>query len=612
MQRLRRRKIVKAEHLGWLFIIVVIIPGILLALLAVRAINREEAFIEKRLEDTLMLEITHVVTLVNTELQRIEEELLSASPVEKGDDWEDDWKRSSSLIGVPFLLSAGNRILVPEAGGALPDNGLSFLEQNKDFLTGRAEIPIFKNIALVYKDEIIEDLDKESQALNVEQQAISRFEQDESIKKKVYEEAEKKGQFSLSRTVTPDTEEVNKSEVTFALKSIFITENLKFNEITEESESGIIPRIIDGRLVLLFWKKEINGSITGCTLVDDVLKQRIAGVLPNVYTKTRILTILDEQGKPVITPFEERKRDYSRPFAAREISEYLPLWEAAVYLTNPDIISSRVSFVATIMWILIVILFTSIIGGGVLVLKTLNSEIVLARQKTTFVANVSHELKTPLTSIRIFAEMLKQGKQPDKKKQARYFDIMVSETERLTRLINNVLDFSRMDSGKKHYNKRRVDISRLCFELIESEHIRAEQNGFKISFKSTVRDSKKGIAYADEEAIKQALLNLLSNAEKYSQKEKDINVETGQENNSLYIDVKDRGRGIPPRYVKKIFNEFYRIDDSLTSRVKGTGLGLSIARRIIRDHGGDIDCFPRDGGGSVFRIKLPVISQEYE
>ena len=232
--------------------------------------------------------------------------------------------------------------------------------------------------------------------------------------------------------------------------------------------------------------------------------------------------------------------------------------------------------------------------------------------KTTFVANVSHELKTPLTSIRMFAEMLKQGKQPDKEKQARYFDIMVSETERLTRLINNVLDFSRMDSGKKHYNKKRVDISRLCLKLVENEHIRAEQNGFKISFKSTVRESKKGIVYADEEAIKQALLNLLSNAEKYSEKEKVINVETGQENNFLYIDVKDRGRGIPPRHGKKIFNEFYRIDDSLTSRVKGTGLGLSIARRIIRDHGGDINCFPTDGGGSVFRIKLPVISQEYE
>lgn len=294
--------------------------------------------------------------------------------------------------------------------------------------------------------------------------------------------------------------------------------------------------------------------------------------------------------------------------AASDDGEVYISREAAVYLTDPDIISSRVNFVTTIMWILIVILFTSIIGGGVLVLKTLNSEIVLARQKTTFVANVSHELKTPLTSIRMFAEMLKQGKQPDKEKQARYFDIMVSETERLTRLINNILDFSRMDSGKKHYNKKRVDISRLCFKLVESEHIRAEQNGFKISFKSTVKDSKKGIAYADEEAIKQALLNLLSNAEKYSDKEKDINVETGQENNFLYIDVKDRGRGIPPRHVKKIFNEFYRIDDSLTSRVKGTGLGLSIARRIIRDHGGDIKCFPRDGGGSVFRIKLPVIS----
>ncbi|MQY77490.1 MAG: hypothetical protein GH155_07690, partial [Spirochaeta sp.] len=536
----------------------------------------------------------------------------SSSPVVKEDGWEDDWKRSSSLIEVPFLLSPDNRILVPEAGSALSDNGLSFLSQNRDFLTGRAEIPIFKNIALEYKDEIIEDFDKEGPVLNAAQQAKSRFEQDESIKKKVYEEAERKGQSSLSRTVSPDTEQANKSEVTVELKSILITENLKFDEVTEEGESGIIPRIINGRLVLLFWNKEINGFITGSTLALDVIKRRIAGILPDVYTKNRILTILDEQGKPLITPFQEQKRDYSRPFAAREISENLPLWEAAVYLTDPDIISSRVSFITTVMWTLILILFTSIIGGGVLVLKTLNSEIVLARQKTTFVANVSHELKTPLTSIRIFAEMLKQGKQPDREKQARYFDIMVSETERLTRLINNVLDFSRMDSGKKHYHKKRVDINRLCRKLVENEHIRAEQNGFIIKFKSTLGEQIEGIAYADEEAIKQALLNLLSNAEKYAEKEKNINVETGRENNFLYIDVKDRGRGIPSRHAKKIFSEFYRIDDSLTARVKGTGLGLSIARIIIRDHGGDIIFLPRDGGGSVFRIKLPALGYENE
>jgi len=198
---------------------------------------------------------------------------------------------------------------------------------------------------------------------------------------------------------------------------------------------------------------------------------------------------------------------------AWEIHETLPRWEAAAYLTDPGLIPSQARFRSGVLWALVSILFVSIAAGGTLVLATLHGEMTLARQKTSFVAGVSHELKTPLTSIRMFAEMLKEGRQPDRKKRAQYLELMLSETERLSRLIGNVLDFSRLEQGQRSYRKRRLDAVALCSTLVESRRLRLEQKGFALS----VRLPEAALAVeADEEALKQVLLNLLSNAENYS------------------------------------------------------------------------------------------------
>jgi signal transduction histidine kinase len=248
----------------------------------------------------------------------------------------------------------------------------------------------------------------------------------------------------------------------------------------------------------------------------------------------------------------------------------------------------------------------SIASGGFLIVRSTYAEMRLAQQKTTFVANVSHELKTPLTSIRMFAEMLRDGHQPDEHKQKKYLDIMAGETERLTRLVNNVLDFSRMERGEKRYTMKTVDLVAICSGVIESQRTRLENNGFDVAF--TARAGTLP-ARADEEAIKQALINLLSNAEKYSTENKEILVEVRREDRSAVIAVSDRGMGIPEGEAERIFDEFYRVDDKLTSRVKGAGLGLTIARRILKDHQGDVRCLAREGGGSTFELILPFTKE---
>ncbi len=623
---MRKRRF--SSHLGLLFIIAVVLPSVFLALIAIRAINREEAYIEKRLEGTLLTEAGHVVILVNSELEDILEELKNSAPGLREHDPEDllyEWNSRSSLVSVPFILSPSHEILWPRLSKALSAEEVSFLDWNREFFANNLKIPVYYNIALAYKDEILNKPAEDTENHKAIQQALSQFEQNEAVRSKVYKQAKEKGQAVLPRTVSPSAGSSKKKEETLLEESIFISESLAFSDIIEQGEFGIIPRLIDDKLTLLFWKREKDGFTVGCVIEEEHFRKRIIGLLPVVYSSVRILTILDEHGLSLITPQEEISRDWQRPFIAREISELLPRWEVAAYLTDPDIISSQANFIANIMWLLIFILIVSISGGGAIVLKVLHSEITLARQKTGFVTNVSHEFKTPLTSIRMFAEMLKERPRIDEKKRGKYLDIMISESERLTHLINNVLDFSRMDQGKKQYSMKKVDIVRFAENLMKNQKIRLKHNGFDVRFTVLPHDAESDIAasrlkssgsiyiyegnmpvYMDEEAVGQAILNLISNAEKYSDKFKKIDIEVSRRGDFIFIDIEDRGIGISAQQAKKIFREFYRVDDELTSKVRGTGLGLTITRRIIQDHGGDVHYFPREGGGSTFRIKLPI------
>ncbi len=629
-------------YLGALFLIAVIIPAIILSGIAIRSLSREEAYIERRIKNTLLAEATHTASLIQAELKNVQQELNTTAP-SIGDtslnqafqQWQE-----RSLVDAPFLVASDGRMLYPEDKGQRDEKAKLTLSLNKKFFTNEARVPVYENIAEVYQEEILKEAEKlpskldedmssealgrvrggysrEADTLSVKQQSPNVagqmlqgvFDRHEPVRKKVYEQAKKGGkQIGYRKVNLPDENAINlqgregKSAVVSKQESIFISELKNFRQIIAQADSGIIPRIIEDKLRLLFWKKLPDGRVVGCVIDQKNFKDRILGVLPDLYSAVRILTVLDENGIPLIRPLEEAARDWRFPFVAREISAMLPHWEVAAYLTDPGMISSKAGTAIRIIWVLVFILFISIVSGGTLVLKSLHSEMALAKKKSTFVANVSHELKTPLTSIRMFAEMLKERRQPDADKQQKYLGLMVSETERLTRLINNVLDFSRREQGKKQYSMEEVNVIQVCRELVEGQRPRLENNGFVVNFSTDINEVS---VEADGEALKQALLNLLSNAEKYSGDKKCIDVDIHHDNTQVSIEVKDKGTGISAGDAKKIFKEFYRADDTLTSRTKGTGLGLTIAQQIIKDHGGDLNYSPREGGGSVFRIALP-------
>jgi signal transduction histidine kinase len=255
------------------------------------------------------------------------------------------------------------------------------------------------------------------------------------------------------------------------------------------------------------------------------------------------------------------------------------------------------------------ILSLLMIGGLLLTKRIVGKEMALARLKSDFVSNVSHELRTPLALIRLYAETLELGRITTQEKKQQYYRIIRKESERLTALINNILDFSRIEAGRKEYEFRETDIAELVRNTLDSYRYQIEQQGF--AFEENI-DSDLPAVRVDREAIARALVNLVNNALKYSAEEKFLGVKLYRENGVLKLEVVDRGIGIPRREQSKIFEKFYRIGDPLVHNTKGSGLGLSLVRHITQAHGGDIAVESTPGKGSKFIMSLPVTSAVHQ
>jgi len=262
------------------------------------------------------------------------------------------------------------------------------------------------------------------------------------------------------------------------------------------------------------------------------------------------------------------------------------------------------------MWlqIAVIIALVLIIAAAVKVaIDTLSHEVRLARMKSDFVSNVSHELRTPLTTIRIMAEMLALGAVSGGEKQAEYHRNIVSEAERLTRLINNVLDFARIEEGRKKFDFGMGDVGDVVFEVVRIVGDYARKEGFEIT--TSVADDLPATSF-DRDAVIQALINLTANAVKYSEEDKRIEVGARNERDSIVLWVADHGPGVDPQELPHLFEKFYRGGEHLTREIGGTGLGLAIVQHIVHAHGGKVSARSTPGEGSTFEILLPVRQEE--
>jgi len=295
------------------------------------------------------------------------------------------------------------------------------------------------------------------------------------------------------------------------------------------------------------------------------------------------------------------------PRATTNGGEALDLSLAGLQLVFPEtsgqLADQEVGLRNSFYLVVLVVVLGIALFGGYLLWRDVRREMRIAQLRTDVVSSVSHELKTPLTSIRMFVETLRSHPDAEPALQADFLETIGGETERLTRLLNNVLDLSRIEQGQKLYRREPTQLEAVVQRAARALEYPLRQDGFRLGV------DVKGVAApvsADADALEQAILNLLTNAMKYSGKSRDIELRLAYENGDAVIAVTDHGIGIPPSALGRLTQKFFRVPSPENQHIPGTGLGLTVVEHTARAHGGSLVIDSAVGQGSTFSIHLPL------
>lgn len=329
----------------------------------------------------------------------------------------------------------------------------------------------------------------------------------------------------------------------------------------------------------------------------DVFPQMLKGLEKNTGLH---LNMIDGKGWNVFTGTKESASEEAISLSFRQFPLPWKLMVTQPALDNVVRATRRDNLFNGFLLGFVVVLM---LFGAVLIARDISREADATRLKTEFVHHVSHELKTPLTLIRLYGETLQRMNNLSKSEQTEAYEIITKESERLSHLINNVLDFSCIEMGNKEFDFKKGNLTGVIRETLESYRYHLEKKGFLI--REEIADDLPEMTF-DAEGIASVLINLLSNSIKFSQLTKEVTVRLFKENNQAVLQVEDKGIGISSKEISRIFEKFYRSKDVKAADAKGSGLGLTLAKHIIEAHGGQIKVQSEPGRGSTFILSLPI------
>ena len=473
------------------------------------------------------------------------------------------WEEANSLIRNVFIFHPRKGLLYPRRSRAATGEERQFINRFTPLMTG----------------EISFDFDHPT---------------DRENKTVTAEKAESKSLYALSRQSVPAISAEKNIAGGAAQKTAAAME-----------KSGWIPWFSNNRLYVLGWvQPEPEGIIYGIELEMMTLLSRLMTDIPRNSRPGTALVVMDGNGIVIhhTGPLQFDQNPKTKDAVVRsDISGRLPHWSVCVFMDNSALSESDTFLIIAL--ILVGILVTAIISAGVLITRLTLAQSRDARQKTSFVAAVSHELKTPLTSIRMYAELLLSKRVSNPAKQQAYLEVMVAESERLTRLINNIMDFGKLEQGRKKYRISEFDMGQFLIECIRTNRIRLKKAGFELI--TEIPDQAFPVK-TDRDAMAQVFLNLMDNAIKYAGSGQFLRFILDRTSHDVQIKIQDDGPGIDPGLREKIFDKFFRAYNSLTTSKPGSGLGLSIARHMLRDLGGDIVMDTSLPKGAGFIIRIPI------
>lgn len=374
--------------------------------------------------------------------------------------------------------------------------------------------------------------------------------------------------------------------------------------------TGWIPWYVENQMYMIGWVRLAeSGLVYGVELEIMTLLSRLLSLFPPLSDVPggMAFSLNDGHGRILHQVGADVPESDKNPMSTVALVPHLPHWQLSAYLIDDREQKRAVSGFILLSGLLLAIFVIAILSGGALLTWQAYRNHKEALQKTSFVSNVSHELKTPLTSIRMYAELLNEGRVSDKRKKKDYLRIIVEESQRLTRLVNNVLDFSRLEQGRKKYRLEQMALIPLVKDVLESQRLRFETT--QVGLFGSWPDDGVSIK-ADRDALEQVLINLLDNSLKYAASGKRVDVSIEVDHSGCRILVTDRGPGVPKSQQDKIFEKFHCVDDSLTAFQPGSGLGLSISLKLMRGMGGDLNYQARIGGGSRFIAFLPCFKKQ--